>query len=134
MNTSNQTWMTHQISNQFDELQDYNLFSSDTVLHEILKRYGSHDQATLCDMGKVVGSAEYYQYADLANKHTPILHAFDARGRRKQCANHDILPVMPARRPVRSGAPSFHPPWRLPSGSPRTPARPKSSKPFPSAC
>ena len=83
MNTSNQTWMTHQISNQFDELQDYNLFSSDTVLHEILKRYGSHDQATLCNMGKVVGLAEYYQYADLANKHTPILHPFDARGRRK---------------------------------------------------
>jgi putative acyl-CoA dehydrogenase len=75
--------MTHQISNQFDELQDYNLFSSDTVLHEILKRYGSHDQATLCNMGKVVGLAEYYQYADLANKHTPILHPFDARGRRK---------------------------------------------------
>ena len=36
-------------------------------------------------MGKVVGSSEYYQYADLANRHTPILHAFDARGRRKDC-------------------------------------------------
>jgi len=87
MNTSNQlsnqTWTTHQISNQFDELQDYNLFETDTVLKEILNRYGSQDQATLSQMGKVVGSAEYYQYADLANKHTPILHAFDARGRRK---------------------------------------------------
>ena len=87
MQTSNptfdQVWMTHQITNQFDELENYNLFSSDVVLHEILKRYGSHDQATLCEMGKVVGSSEYYEYADLANRHTPILQAFDARGRRK---------------------------------------------------
>ncbi|NNG82767.1 MULTISPECIES: acyl-CoA dehydrogenase family protein [Acinetobacter Taxon 24D] len=83
MNTSINTWMTHQISNQFDELQDYNLFETDTVLKEILNRCGSQDQTTLSQMGKVLGSAEYYQYADLANKHTPILHAFDARGRRK---------------------------------------------------
>jgi len=75
--------MTHQISNLFDELQDYNLFETDQVLQEVLARYGSQDQATLSQMGKVVGSSEYYQYADLANQHTPILHAFDARGRRK---------------------------------------------------
>ncbi|MGF2880739.1 acyl-CoA dehydrogenase family protein [Acinetobacter johnsonii] len=79
----NTAWMTHQISNQFDELENYNLFETDTVLQEILAHYGSQDQARLTEMGKAVGSAEYYQYADLANKHTPILHAFDARGRRK---------------------------------------------------
>ena len=79
----NTAWMTHQISNQFDELENYNLFETDTVLKEILTRYGSQDQARLTEMGKAVGSEEYYQYADLANRHTPILHAFDARGRRK---------------------------------------------------
>ncbi|MHC5169193.1 acyl-CoA dehydrogenase family protein [Acinetobacter johnsonii] len=79
----NTAWMTHKISNQFDELENYNLFETDTVLKEILNRYGSQDQARLTEMGKTVGSAEYYQYADLANRHTPILHAFDARGRRK---------------------------------------------------
>ena len=83
MHISNQAWKTHQISNQFDELQDYNLFETDQVLQEILSHYGSQDQANLAQMGKVVGSSEYYQYADLANQHTPILHAFDARGRRK---------------------------------------------------
>ncbi|MDK1682411.1 acyl-CoA dehydrogenase family protein [Acinetobacter terrestris] len=83
MHISNQAWMTHQISNQFDELQDYNLFETDQVLQEILSHYGSQDQASLAQMGKVAGSSEYYQYADLANRHTPILHAFDARGRRK---------------------------------------------------
>ncbi|WP_426977758.1 acyl-CoA dehydrogenase family protein [Acinetobacter johnsonii] len=79
----NTAWMTHQISNQFDELENYNLFETDTVLQEILAHYGSQDQARLTEMGKAVGSAEYYDYAALANKHTPILHAFDARGRRK---------------------------------------------------
>ena len=79
----NTAWMTHQISNQFDELENYNLFETDTVLQEILTRYGSQDQARLTEMGKAVGSAEYYDYANLANRHTPILHAFDARGRRK---------------------------------------------------
>ena len=85
------TWQTHEISNQFDELQDYNLFETDQVLQEILARYGSQDQAILSHMGKVVGSSEYYEYADLANKHTPILHAFDARGRRK-----DVVEFHPA--------------------------------------
>ncbi|MEG0652658.1 MAG: DNA alkylation response protein, partial [Acinetobacter sp.] len=79
----NTAWMTHQISNQFDELENYNLFETDTVLQEILTRYGSQDQARLTEMGKAVGSAEYYDYAELANRHTPILHAFDTRGRRK---------------------------------------------------
>lgn len=79
----NTAWMTHQISNQFDELENYNLFETDTVLQEILARYGGQDQIRLTEMGEVVGSTEYYDYADLANRHTPILHAFDARGRRK---------------------------------------------------
>lgn len=77
------TWTTHQISNQFDEKQDYNLFATDQVLQEILTRYGSQDQTALTELGQVAGSAEYYSYADQANRHTPILHAFDARGRRK---------------------------------------------------
>lgn len=79
----NTAWMTHQISNQFDELENYNLFETDSVLQEILTRYGSQDQAKLTELGKIAGLAEYYGYANLANRHTPILHAFDARGRRK---------------------------------------------------
>ncbi|WP_347453211.1 acyl-CoA dehydrogenase family protein [Acinetobacter thermotolerans] len=85
------TWTTHQISNQFDEKQDYNLFATDTILQEILQRYGSSDQAILTEMGQVVGSSQYYEYADLANRHPPILHAFDARGRRR-----DYLEFHPA--------------------------------------
>ena len=87
----NTAWMTHQISNQFDELENYNLFETDTVLQEILSRYGSQDQKTLAEFGQHVGSSEYYDYAELANRHTPILHAFDARGRRK-----DLIEFHPA--------------------------------------
>jgi putative acyl-CoA dehydrogenase len=89
--TMSNTWMTHQISNQFDEKQDYNLFTTDQVLQEILTRYGSQDQPALTELGQVAGSAEYYSYADQANRHTPILHAFDACGRRK-----DFLEFHPA--------------------------------------
>ncbi len=53
----NTAWMTHQISNQFDELENYDLFETDTVLQEILTLYGSQDQAILTEMGKAVGSA-----------------------------------------------------------------------------
>ncbi|MCX5468283.1 acyl-CoA dehydrogenase family protein [Acinetobacter nematophilus] len=81
MNTL-QNWQTHEISNQFDELQAYNLFETDLVLQEILQRYGSTDQQNLSKLAQIVGSIEYYQYADLANRHTPELHTFDARGRR----------------------------------------------------
>lgn len=86
-----QTWATHQISNQFDEQQNYNLFNTDLILQEILMRYNSSDQQQLSDLGKTVGSAEYYHYADLANRYPPILHCFDARGHRK-----DVLEFHPA--------------------------------------
>lgn len=86
-----QTWATHQILNQFDEQQNYNLFNTDLILQEILMRYNSSDQQQLSDLGKKVGSAEFYHFADLANRHPPILHCFDARGHRK-----DVLEFHPA--------------------------------------
>lgn len=86
------TWTTHQITNQVDELQDYNLYETDQVLKEIMQRYGSRNAPHLFEFGHAVGTAEFYQHADLANRHTPILHAFDARGRRK-----DVI--------------EFHPSW-----------------------
>ncbi|WP_130804108.1 acyl-CoA dehydrogenase family protein [Acinetobacter ihumii] len=75
-------WMTHQIENQFDELSNYNLYRTDPVLQEILMRYGSQDHTLLADFGEKVGSTQAYHLADQANRHTPELHAFDARGRR----------------------------------------------------
>ena len=31
-------WNTHEVSNQFDELQDYNLYATDTALQEAVTR------------------------------------------------------------------------------------------------
>ena len=90
MNTA-ENWQTHEISNQFDELQNYNLLTTDQVLIEILQRYGSQDQQRLTEFSQIAGSTEYYEYADLANRHTPELHSFDALGRRK-----DFLEFHPA--------------------------------------
>ena len=90
MNTA-ENWQTHEISNQFDELQNYNLLTTDQVLIEILQRYGSQDQQYLTEFSQIAGSTEYYEYADLANRHTPELHSFDALGRRK-----DFLEFHPA--------------------------------------
>ena len=83
--------VTDQSSNQFDELTDYNLFETDQVLQEILARYGSQEQPLLSQFASLVGSAEYYDYAELANRHPPELHTFDARGRRI-----DVLEFHPA--------------------------------------
>lgn len=86
-----QAYSTDQISNQIDELSDYNLFESDQVLQEILLRYGSQEQPLLSQFASLVGSAQYYNYAELANRHPPELHNFDARGRRI-----DVLEFHPA--------------------------------------
>lgn len=76
------TWKTHEIQNQYDEKQGYNLYETDLVLQEVLQRYGSRNQVHLSEFGEDVGSKEYYHYADQANHHPPVLHSFDARGRR----------------------------------------------------
>ena len=87
----NNTNTTDPISNQIDELTNYNLFETDQVLQEILTRYGSQEQSLLSQFASLVGSAEYYDYAELANRHSPELHNFDARGRRI-----DVLEFHPA--------------------------------------
>lgn len=85
-------WNPAQNTNQVDELKDYNLYLTDQVLIEVMQRYSSRNHTHLSEFGHIVGTHEFYQHADLANKHAPILHAFDARGRRK-----DVL--------------EFHPSW-----------------------
>lgn len=75
-------WRTHQIENQFDELQNYNLYRTDLILQEILQRYGSQDQVRLAGFGEQLGTLEAYTLADQANRHPPELQILDARGRR----------------------------------------------------
>ncbi len=77
------TWQTHQIHNQFDELKDYNLLSTDAPLQEALARAGAQPFVEqLAQYGATLGRAETYTLADQANRYTPEFKPFDGRGRR----------------------------------------------------
>ena len=74
---------THAVTNQFDELVDYNLFATDLALRDALVRAGAEWAVPQLDAyGARLGSADTAQLADEANRHTPELNAFDRRGRR----------------------------------------------------
>jgi len=76
-------WKTHEISNQFDELSDYNLFDTDAALREAIERAGAGwAVAGLSSYGDRLGEAQTWQWAADANRFDPGFDPFDARGRR----------------------------------------------------
>jgi putative acyl-CoA dehydrogenase len=76
-------WQTHEVSNQFDELTNYNLFATDPALVEAIHAAGADwALASLDQFGSEIGSAERFAQAAQANRHPPELRAFDGRGRR----------------------------------------------------
>ena len=77
------TWETHDISNQYDELTDYNLYATDAPLREAVARAGAGWASdSLGAYGGKLGAAQTWQWAAQANRHDPEFDAFDARGRR----------------------------------------------------
>ncbi len=73
----------HEVGNQFDELRDYNLFTSDPALREAVARRGAGwADAQLTAYGSLMGSAASYALADQSNRQPPSLRTLDARGRR----------------------------------------------------
>ena len=80
---TDQSWQTHEVSNQFPELADYNLFTTDTVMNEWLQRIGAEwALPELTKIGADMGTAESFRQGQLANKFTPELKTFDSRGNR----------------------------------------------------
>ncbi|QUD90744.1 acyl-CoA dehydrogenase family protein [Phenylobacterium montanum] len=76
-------WRTHEIENQVNELVDYDLFSTDAALVEAVARVGGDWFAnTLGDYGAELGRTETWRMAADANRLTPELERYDARGRR----------------------------------------------------
>ncbi|HEY4080943.1 MAG TPA: acyl-CoA dehydrogenase family protein [Burkholderiaceae bacterium] len=76
-------WRTHEVQNQFDELRDYKIFSTDQALRESV-RTARADWAlnSLESFGTELGSTASFAQAEAANRHAPELHTFDTRGRR----------------------------------------------------
>ena len=69
-------------ANVVDEAQQLNPYSTDVALQDALRRQNADwAQAQLYAQGEGLGQPESWRLAELANRHTPELHRFDARGR-----------------------------------------------------
>ncbi|MDF2445370.1 MAG: acyl-CoA dehydrogenase-like [Moraxellaceae bacterium] len=74
---------THDVFNVSSELQDYNLYTRDTVLQEaVLREGGGHEAAALSAFGEMIGRAGYLELGDLANRHAPEFDTHDRFGHR----------------------------------------------------
>ncbi len=74
---------THEVSNQFDELTDFDLLATDAALGEALTRGGADwSRPQLSQYAQQLGCANGWALAAQANQHPPELQRFDARGRR----------------------------------------------------
>ena len=74
---------THEVTNMPPHLGDQDLWSSDPALREGVEREGGGWAAEkLALFGKIAGSAEIFEKADQANKHTPEIKTFDRYGMR----------------------------------------------------
>jgi len=73
-----------EVFNQTPPLAQYNLFTTDLALQEAVRREGAPPAAAaaLADAGAVLGTAENFEHARLANRYTPVLHSFNVQGER----------------------------------------------------
>ncbi len=74
---------THEVENQPEPLEDYNLVGTDVALREALAREGADwAEPALSDFGAALGSAHMLEQGRLANVHTPELRTHDRFGHR----------------------------------------------------
>jgi putative acyl-CoA dehydrogenase len=74
---------THEVFNQSVALENYNLFTSDSILQEAVKREGAaHAQDFLQKFGATLGTPEVIAWGFKANEFTPVLKTFDRFGHR----------------------------------------------------
>jgi len=75
---------THDVFNQPPPYENVDLFSSDVPLQEaVCANRAGEDASVLSDFGNRWGTAEMFALGRLANENPPRLHAFDARGYRR---------------------------------------------------
>lgn len=74
---------THDVFNQPYPLENYNLFSSDVALQQIVAKEGDTlRREDLLRFGQLTGSAEVIKWGFQANKHKPEFRTHDRHGRR----------------------------------------------------
>ncbi|MGC1542028.1 MAG: isovaleryl-CoA dehydrogenase, partial [Xanthobacteraceae bacterium] len=75
---------THEVFNQSPSYENVDLFSSDLPLQEAVKANGAADEVPLlAAFGKHWGTADMFALGRRANENPPKLHAFDAKGFRR---------------------------------------------------
>jgi putative acyl-CoA dehydrogenase len=74
---------THTVFNQPPPFEDVNLFTSDRVLTEALRREGAEwAEERARTFGEIVGRRETISWGFQANENPPVLRAFDRNGNR----------------------------------------------------
>ena len=77
------THATHTVLNQPPPLEDVNLFTSDRVLSEALRREGAEWAGSQArTFGEILGRRETISWGFQANENPPALRAFDRNGNR----------------------------------------------------
>ncbi|ANY15669.1 isovaleryl-CoA dehydrogenase [Bordetella pseudohinzii] len=76
-----QPFATHQVTNQVGPLEDYSLFDTDPALKQAVARAGA-PAAELAEHGAWLGRAQTLAAAVDANRHSPLLQAYDPAGHR----------------------------------------------------
>src|SRR5258708_30153104 len=75
--------VTHEVTNQPIELADYNLYAADRALREAVAREGAGAfESDLVEFGRRVGTAEYLELGQLANRYPPEVEPNDRLGHR----------------------------------------------------
>jgi putative acyl-CoA dehydrogenase len=75
--------VTHEVFNQPTELVDYNLYAADRALREAVAREGAGAfDGDLHEFGRRVGTAEYLELGQLANRYPPEFEPHDRFGHR----------------------------------------------------
>ena len=74
---------THEVINMPPHLGDQDLWAGDVSLREGVENHGgSWGAEKLAAFGRLAGSSQTFEAADLANRHTPELKAYDRYGMR----------------------------------------------------
>src|SRR5688572_7376582 len=75
--------VTHAVTNVVAPLADYNVYATDLPLQDAVARAGAADHTgELAAYGATLGAAETLAWAEDANRHPPVLQAFDRVGNR----------------------------------------------------
>jgi putative acyl-CoA dehydrogenase len=104
---------THEVANQPPPLADVNLYTADRALTEAVRREGAGwAEADLASLGGRLGQAEVFEWGVQANRHPPVLHAFDRFGHRRD--EVEFHPAWHALLGLAVGRGLHSGPWRAP--------------------